>query len=183
MCFRGLGPAAPLTCFASELLSCLHPWACISCESYCAQGTPPPQESTVLHTVCRTREAQAHPHATFSPALNARSRRLALARKARGLTASLHSSPIRSRSPAARTHTDECTFAPAVNDTTTGHLTRAGIPASFAERQQYYSQRRNVCTASLAAGACVLSECASPSSSLRFRNSWRTSSIFLHMFS
>lgn len=89
---------------------------------------------------CRTRQAQADPQATFAPTLNERSRRLALARKARAL----QGSPACSASPRAGAAAPACTFTPSVNATTSNHLSRAGIPASFEARQQYYSQRRDV---------------------------------------
>lgn len=40
----------------------------------------------------------------------------------------------------------DCTFAPAVNEATDAYLHKAGIPATFEERQAYYEQRRMVCS-------------------------------------
>ena len=38
----------------------------------------------------------------------------------------------------------DCTFAPAVNEATDAYLHKAGIPATFEERQAYYERRRVV---------------------------------------
>lgn len=38
----------------------------------------------------------------------------------------------------------DCTFAPAVNVATDAYLQKAGIPATFEERQAFYEQRRHV---------------------------------------
>lgn len=101
---------------------------------------------------------------TFAPTLNERSLRLAQARRAKELSESLHGSPcshVRPRSPSFASptriasprhepcmHAEEahCTFAPKVSAGTEGRLNRAGIPASFAERQHFYAQRKAVWT-------------------------------------
>jgi hypothetical protein len=38
----------------------------------------------------------------------------------------------------------DCTFAPATNQSTDAYLQKAGIPATFEERQAFYEQRRKV---------------------------------------
>jgi hypothetical protein len=109
----------------------------------------------------------------FAPALNARSMRLAQARRAKELAGSLQGSPGRPASPsyarprrsvsprhAPCVHAEEadCTFAPAVGGAVEAVLERAGIPASFDERQQYYRERREVrasCSTSLSALGCA----------------------------
>ena len=111
------------------------------------------------------------PNATFTPAFNQRSLRLAEARRTKA--GALHLSmpeaaggtaggraaraascgPTRRGSPSpqpagdrrkAPADAEACTFRPAVNEATDAHLNRAGIPATFMERQSFYEQRRRV---------------------------------------
>ena len=112
---------------------------------------------------CRRDLEQSDAQATFAPTLNPNSRRLAQARKARSLHQSLQGSPCapygkacsafasprRSLSPGHDRWPEApdvraCTFAPAVNATTELHLSKAGIPATFEERQEFYRERRAV---------------------------------------
>jgi hypothetical protein len=121
-----------------------------------------------VHCRCKRELEDGDPEVTFAPALNPHSLRLAQARKARNLHASLQfplpqhegtqqgfqnreGTPAggRSWSPGHDRCFDtpdvhNCTFAPAVNTATEEHLARAGIPGSFEERQQYYRARREV---------------------------------------
>jgi hypothetical protein len=128
-------------------------------------GCKPHSSAAVRHALaqcCRTRKEQDDPHATFAPALNQRSIRLAQARKAKLLNKSLRGSPQSAvggrtcsmRSPRCSASPERCfhvadarhcTFAPAVNEATESFLTKAGIPATFDERQRYYQDRRAVC--------------------------------------
>lgn len=108
------------------------------------------------------------PNATFTPAFNQRSLRLAEARRTKAATvgSSLPEGPAATaavgapraascgpagRSPSPRldrrkqpADAEACTFQPAVNEATDAHLNRAGIPATFTERQAFYEQRRRV---------------------------------------